>query len=70
MEFFQDSQEADISCMQAVKVLKELNADNKRKLPEDVPLGFIPKRCPRQTLLFLVPLAVPSVHASWFTPSR
>jgi TnpA family transposase len=44
LEFFQDSQEADIPCLEALKVLRELNADNKRTLPEDAPLDFIPKR--------------------------
>jgi TnpA family transposase len=28
----------------AVKLLRQLNEDNKRKLPDDVPLGFIPKK--------------------------
>ena len=28
----------------AIKLLRELNQENKRKLPDDAPLGFIPKR--------------------------
>ena len=26
------------------ELLKQMNEDNKRKLPDDVPLGFIPKK--------------------------
>ena len=28
----------------AVKLLQQMNEDNKRKLPDDAPLGFIPKK--------------------------
>src|SRR6516164_5308057 len=31
-------------CLEALRVLKEMNADLKRKLPEDAPTDFIPKR--------------------------
>jgi hypothetical protein len=31
-------------CLEARRVLKEINADLKRKLPEDAPADFTPKR--------------------------
>ena len=31
-------------CLEALRVIKEMNADLKRKLPEDAPTDFIPKR--------------------------
>ena len=42
LEFVQESEGAEIPCMEALKVLKELNADNKRKLPEGAPTDFVP----------------------------
>ena len=44
IDFFEGPKGVDIPCMEALKALKELNVDNKRKLPEDVPMGFIPRR--------------------------
>ena len=44
LEFFPDAGDDDVPCLQALRVLKEVNADLKRKLPEDVPTDFIPKR--------------------------
>jgi TnpA family transposase len=44
LEFFPDAGDVDIPCLEAIRVLKEMNADLKRKLPEEVPLDFIPKR--------------------------
>lgn len=44
LEFIPDAGDDEIPCLEAVRVLKEMNADLKRKLPEDVPLDFIPKR--------------------------
>lgn len=37
-------------CVQALEVLEELNASGRRKLPNDVPVGFIPKRLERIVL--------------------
>jgi TnpA family transposase len=44
LEFFPDAGDDDVPCLEAVRVLKEMNADLKRKLPEDAPTDFIPKR--------------------------
>lgn len=44
LEFFPDAGDGDVPCLEAVRVLKEMNADLKRKLPEDAPTDFIPKR--------------------------
>src|SRR5258708_19499096 len=44
LEFFPDAGDGDVPCLEALRVLKEMNADLKRKLPEDVPTDFIPKR--------------------------
>jgi TnpA family transposase len=43
LEFFPDAGDSDLPCLKALQVLKELNADQKRKLPEDAPIDFIPK---------------------------
>jgi len=44
LEFFPDAGDGDGPCLEAIRVLKEMNADLKRKLPEDAPIDFIPKR--------------------------
>ncbi len=44
LEFSPDAGDGDVPCLQALRVLEEMNADLKRKLPEDVPTDFIPKR--------------------------
>jgi TnpA family transposase len=44
LEFSPDAGDGDIPCLEALRVLKEMNADLKRKLPEDAPTDFIPKR--------------------------
>jgi TnpA family transposase len=44
LEFFPDAGDGDVPCLEAIRVLKEMNADLKRKLPEDAPIDFIPKR--------------------------
>src|SRR5512135_3580519 len=44
LEFLPDAGDDDVPCLQALRVLKAMNADAKRKLPEDAPTGFIPKR--------------------------
>jgi TnpA family transposase/predicted transcriptional regulator len=44
LEFLPDAGDADVPCLEALRVLKAMNADAKRKLPEDAPTGFIPKR--------------------------
>jgi TnpA family transposase len=44
LEFLPDVGEGDVPCLEALRVLKEMNADLKRKLPEDAPTDFIPKR--------------------------
>jgi TnpA family transposase len=44
LEFFPDAGDGNVPCLEALRVLKEMNADLKRKLPEDVPTDFIPKR--------------------------
>jgi hypothetical protein len=44
LEFFPDAGDGDVPCLEALRVLKEMNADSKRKLPEDAPTDFIPKR--------------------------
>ena len=44
LEFFPDAGDGDVPCLEALRVLKEMNADLKRKLPEDVPTDFMPKR--------------------------
>jgi hypothetical protein len=44
LEFFPDAGAGDVPCLEALRVLKEMNADLKRKLPDDAPTDFIPKR--------------------------
>src|ERR671915_560460 len=44
LEFLPDAGNDDVPCLEAVRVLKEMNADLKRRLPEDAPTDFIPKR--------------------------
>jgi TnpA family transposase len=44
LEFFPDAGDGDVPCLEALRVLKGMNADLKRKLPEDAPTDFIPKR--------------------------
>jgi TnpA family transposase len=44
LEFIPDAGDEEVPCLEAIRVLKEMNADLKRKLPEDVPMDFIPKR--------------------------
>ncbi|SFJ81313.1 Transposase and inactivated derivatives, TnpA family [Thermoflavimicrobium dichotomicum] len=38
------STEANESLMRAIEVIKDMHANNKRKVPEDAPLDFVPKR--------------------------
>jgi TnpA family transposase len=52
LEFFPDAGDGDVPSLEALRVLKEMNVDSKRKLPEDAPTDFIPKR--------LLPLVVPN----------
>ncbi|MHB8903349.1 MAG: Tn3 family transposase, partial [Thermoguttaceae bacterium] len=44
LEFFPDAGDGNVPCLEALRVLKGMNADLKRKLPEDAPTDFIPKR--------------------------
>jgi TnpA family transposase len=44
LEFLPDAGDGDVPCLEGLRVLKEMNADAKRKLPEDVPTSFIAKR--------------------------
>jgi TnpA family transposase/predicted transcriptional regulator len=44
LEFFPDAGDGDVPCLEALRVLKEMNADSRRKLPDDAPTDFIPRR--------------------------
>jgi TnpA family transposase len=44
LEFLPDAGDEAVPSLNAVRVLKEMNADARRKLPDDAPTGFIPKR--------------------------
>ena len=44
LEFIPDAGDDEVPSLEAIRVLKEMNADLKRKLPEDAPTDFIPKR--------------------------
>lgn len=44
LEFVPDAGNDDVPCLKALRVLKEMNTDAKRKLPDDAPTDFIPKR--------------------------
>ena len=44
LEFIPDAGDDEVPSLGAIRVLKEMNADLKRKLPEDAPTDFIPKR--------------------------
>ena len=44
LEFFPDSQDTDVPCLKALAMLKDLNSNQKRKLPDDAPTDFISKR--------------------------
>ena len=44
LEVFPDSEDAKPSCWPAVQLLRDLNDKQKRKLPKDVPIDFVPKR--------------------------
>ncbi|QDV39620.1 hypothetical protein [Tautonia plasticadhaerens] len=37
LEFFPDAGAGDVPCLEALRVLKEMNADSRRKLPDDAP---------------------------------
>jgi TnpA family transposase/predicted transcriptional regulator len=44
LEFFPDSGDGDVPSLEALRVLKAMNDDARRKLPEDAPTDFLPKR--------------------------
>jgi len=48
LEFFPDGGQTNSSCLEAVQLLKEMNAEQKGKkklsLPDDAPMEFVPKR--------------------------
>jgi hypothetical protein len=44
LEFAQDAEGAPTACLRALRILKEVNATRRRKLPEDSPTGFLPQR--------------------------
>jgi TnpA family transposase/predicted transcriptional regulator len=44
LEFAQDAEGAPTACLRALRILKEMNATGRRKLPEDSPTGFLPQR--------------------------
>ena len=44
LEFFPDSEDAEPPCWPAVQLLRDLNDNQKRKLPKTAPIDFIPKR--------------------------
>ena len=60
LEFLPDAGDGDVPCLEALRVLKEINADLKRKLPDDAPTDFIPKR-----LLPLVVIDGKADRKSW-----
>ncbi len=41
---FRREEAADTNLIKAIDLLQQMNQDGKRKLPEDAPLGFIPKK--------------------------
>jgi hypothetical protein len=43
LDFIQDA-EGEPTAWRALQMLKELNADGRRKLPEDVPTDFVSQR--------------------------
>lgn len=43
-QFFPDSQDTDVPCLKALAMLKDLNSNQKRKIPDDAPTDFISKR--------------------------
>ena len=44
LEFAQEAEDVQIPCLEALNVLRGLNKEGKRKLPDDAPTGFVPKR--------------------------
>ena len=44
LEFIPDAGDDEVPSLEALRVLKAMNVDLKRKLPEDAPTDFIPKR--------------------------
>src|SRR5262249_62421103 len=44
LEFLPDAGDGDVPCLEALRVLKGMNAHLKRTLPHDAPTDFIPKR--------------------------
>src|SRR3954463_10243556 len=44
LEFLPDAGDDEVPSLEAIRVLKEMNADLNRKLPDDAPTDFIPKR--------------------------
>ena len=44
LEFRPASDETPLPCLEALQTLTALNADNKRKLPEEAPVAFLPGR--------------------------
>ena len=43
-EFIPDAGDDEVPSLEAIRILKEMNSDLKRKLPEDAATDFIPKR--------------------------
>jgi hypothetical protein len=51
LEFLPDAGDGDVPCLEALRVLKEMNDGLKRRLPDDAPTDFIPKRDLRSSML-------------------
>jgi TnpA family transposase len=44
IDVIQDTADKKPSCLKALQLLKKMNKDNQRKLPENAPLNFVPKK--------------------------
>ena len=44
LELVQDAEGEELDCLRALRTLKEMNGTGRRKLPEDAPTTFVPKR--------------------------
>jgi hypothetical protein len=44
LEFIQDAEDEPTACLRALQVLKQLNADGRRKLPANAPIDFVSQR--------------------------
>jgi len=51
LEHIEFESETNLDLIEAIKILKELNDENKRKLPDDAPIDFIPSQLKKKLIV-------------------